>query len=501
MNQLQWMSPKFYRQQMTLRVFFCAIAMFAWSLAGSPVSAQDDAQQGAQESSQQNAAEETQEETTEIVIDEAALAKMTPLEQLQFAADGDVNTRYIMLPRISPRGVSEEDRAEMVRLLIDMLDSDYPDIRARVARALALFKGDAAPAIPSLIKYIDDIETTAALKAVWVPVSKSLSAIGAEHALEPLLEELATTLSVKVVKEGETYKLEGNVDEYEQKDGDRVKYYGITGAISAMGDDAKPTAPVFIELLRNGPENQRWATMFTLSKLGDAAIPAIPDFISNLDHSEFNFKVIACRALAGLGDRSKAAVPKLLDLLKNDKMISTRTHAAMCLGAIGPVEDVDLITLFEEMIREGNAFSQERGLIALGRLGEHAKASSDFVEERLKDESFSQIPEAARTLWQITGDNSRALEILESVIDDPTYDHRAFAVLREMGADAVPMKEVLAKKLETDDASQQQMIAETFVEMGAEAKDQLEALRACLETAPPDVAAALDEAIAKIEGS
>ena len=102
-------------------------------------------------------------------------------------------------------------------------------------------------------------------------------------------------------------------------------------------------------------------------------------------------------------------------------------------------------------------------------------------------------------MWQITGDNKRTLEILRGLLDDPTYDLRAYGVLHEMGSEAAPIKELLAEKLLTNDASLQQLIAETLAEMGSEAKDQLDAIRACLESAPPDIAAALDDAIQAIE--
>ena len=408
---------------------------------------------------------------------------LSSLQRLKMAAEGDANQRFQLLKTITPRGASEADRKEMVSILTGMLDSDYPDIRARAATALELFGSEAAPALPTLLKRINDKDTTIELEAVWVPVSKALSSIGPDIALEPLMKELATP-------EAATGP-------------DREKYYGITAAISGMGTEAKAAAPVFVQLLRNGPENRRWATMFTLSKLGDAALPAIPDYIANLDHANFNMQVIACRALAELGPASAAAAPKLVELTKNAKMISTRTHAAMCLGAIGPTDnvDVDLEQLFRDMISESNAFSQERGLIALSRLGTRASQSASFIEEKLKDDDFSQIPEAARALWLITGDNKRPLEILESVIDDLTYDIRVYPVLHEMGADAEPLKDLLASKLATDDADLQKTIAETLAKMGTAAKVHLDKIEACLATAPPDVAIALDKAIDTIKGS
>ena len=122
MHQLQTTFIKFRGYQwMTLPVCLFAASMFVLVITSTPSRAQQSTQQVAQENTEQDTAGDSQEEAAEKVIDEVAIAKMSPLEQLQFAADGDVNTRYIMLARISPRGASDKDRAEMVRLLISQL--------------------------------------------------------------------------------------------------------------------------------------------------------------------------------------------------------------------------------------------------------------------------------------------------------------------------------------------------------------------------------------------
>lgn len=409
-----------------------------------------------------------------VTSDEAVLTvERTPLETLKHAVQSDVEERYRLLNMVSPRGLGEVERAEMVKLLVGELDSQYPDIRAQAARVLGLFEADAASAVPALMKLLSDKEPTVTLEPVWIFASKSLATIGAEHVLQPLVEAIP--------------------------DSDRTTYYGIAATISELGEAAKPAAAIFVELLRNGPENRRWAAMYTLSKLGDAALPAIPDYIENLHHKEFNFQVIACRALAALGAASKDAVPKLIELMDKDVILSTRTHAAMCLGAIGPIEGVDLADLFTDMIEEPNAFSQERGLIALGRLGRHAEGKREFVEGLLNQETFSQRPEAARTLWQITGDREPTLGILMELVDDPTYDTRVQGVLREMGPDAAPIAPALVERLNTNDQSLRQVWVEVLVGMGPAAKEHVDAIRACLDDAEPDTAFLIDKAIEKIE--
>lgn len=267
-----------------------------------------------------------------------------------------------------------------------------------------------------------------------------------------------------------------------------------------MGEQAKSTAPAFIEILRYGPENRRWATMYTLAQFGDAAAAAIPDYIRNLDHEDFNIKVIACRALAKLGTDSKAAAPKLVKLMEKGNILSARTHAAMCLGALGPIEGIDSVELFKAMIQESNAFSQERGLIALGRLGEHAKEARPFVEDLLADNEFSQKPEAARTLWQITGEAKRPLEILMELIKNPTYDSRVYTVLEEMGPAAAPIAADLLGDLTSTDQSIRQTTLDIFAAMGPMASEYLDEIEASYENATPDTEVQIAKTLAKIRG-
>ena len=420
--------------------------------------------------------------------EEDPLEGLVGLERLKKAVEYDAYTRWAMLGTISPRGVSDEDRAEMVKIFAEQLDHDYPDLRGRAAEMLALFGSDAAPAIPKLMEHIDDAEKNTMGVMTWVPVSQALAATGAEHVLQPLIEELPKTMEPELVEKEGVQRIQF---------GNGIRTQGLLAAISALGKDAKSAAPVIIDILRHGPDNRRWGAMFTLSKLGDAALPAIPDYVWNLDHPDFNRKVMACRALAELGPKSKVAVPKLLKLVEKPNILSTRTHAAMCLGAIGPIEGVDLIQIFTDMIEETNAFSQERGLIALGRLGRHAENARSFVEDLLTEGDFSQRPEAARTMWQLTGDPKPTLEILEALIDDPTYDYRCHAVLKEMGPDAAPLSGLLAGKLNSDDQSIRMELIEIIESMGKTA-EHADAIRAALDGAAPDTALLIDKVLARI---
>ena len=400
-------------------------------------------------------------------------------EQLQEVSEGlaseDPATVFQTIRRLDVGQLQPDQRAGVIEQLIKALDHKEPDIRAAAARMLGEFGQEAEQAIPVLLRRAGDTQYTRKPEAVWVAMSDALAAMG-PASLPPMLKTIS------------------------DPEHDRTTYYAIAGAIAEQGEAARSSAPILIEHLRTGPENERWATMFALSKLGDAALPAIPDYIAQLDHENFNMQCMACRALAALGPASKEAVPKLLELMKKGNILSTRTHAAMCLGAIGPVQGVDSVGILMEMAQEKNAFSQERAMIALGRLGREAERSSELIERLIGQDDFSQKPEAARALWLVTGKTKRALEVLSELIDSPTYDFRVMKVLVEMGPLAKDTADLLAQKLADPDQGIRLAAVQALGAIGPAAAPHVDTLRTYLDS-DRDVVAAIHEAIEKIEST
>lgn len=409
----------------------------------------------------------------------ASPASTTPFSSLELAqklANMDADDQYQTLADISPRGLTSEVRREIVSLLIPFLEHEYPDIRARAASTIGLFGTDARIAIAPMLKRMDDTEKTMQRKPVWSAVSQGMVNIG-PIVLAPVLDMLRTA--------------------------NGPAFYSLSSIVADLGDHptARQSAPFFIDQLKNGAPNRLWASMFCLSKLGAAAKPAIPEYIRHLDHEQFNIQVVACRALAALGSDSHAAMPKLIQLTKKPNVLSARTHAAMCLGAIGPRDGNAemLVQLLTEMIAEPNAFSQERGLIGLGRLGGHAQAADGFVTARLDDPTFSQRPEAALALWQISGDAERSLSMLLSLLDDPTYDYRVANSLLEMGEAAAPATKQVLKKLLTQDSSEHLFVAKFLLSIRTLDNHHVEKLLPLADQAPPDIAIQMDAIIAKLK--
>ena len=415
--------------------------------------------------------------TTEEAVEPPAIpAQITSLEVVQAIASADPNDQFKLLPRVSPRGVDAATQVAMVKSLVPLLQSEYPDIRSRAATAIGLFGKQSEFAIPELLKLLDDTELDARRKFVWAVASQALAQIGT-GAIKPAMAMMPSAQGSEFV--------------------------GITAIVSELGahEEARAMAPFYIEHLKSGPPHHRWATMYCLSKLGDHARPAIPEYIRCLNDPNFNIQVIACRALAALGPLAKDAFPKLVELTKKKgNVLSTRTHAAMCLGAIGLVsEEIDLIMLLEDMISEPNAFCQERGLIALGRLGKDAGRSAEFIEGLFERDDFSQRPEAALALWKVTGKAERSVELLRPMISDLTFEFRALDAIKTIGPQAAPLADEVVRRLETDDASLQLMVIEVLHSIG-EARQHVDRIRAIAEQAPPDIAIQIDKIVSELEG-
>jgi HEAT repeat protein len=207
---------------------------------------------------------------------------------------------------------------------------------------------------------------------------------------------------------------------------------------------------------------------------------------------------MACRALAEIGPPAKDAVPRLTRLVR-EGIVSSRGHAAMCLGAIGPVEGIDVVDILCQARWDENQVVRERAMIGLGRLGRQARQARRMVEEALEDPEFHPQPEAAKTLWLIAGEADVAVAKLIALSDSLTHDGRAMEVLAEMGPAAAPAASMLAARLQSDDQGVRLLAAQALGAIGPTAKPHVAALQQRLADSDPDVCQAIRTAIQQIE--
>jgi HEAT repeat protein len=363
-----------------------------------------------------------------------------------------------------------ELRDAVTRGLMLALDDPVPDVRSLAAQAIGVLGRDAEAAVPKLMSKLRDTGVNSRLQAVWVDTSQALGQIG-PAALDPLL---------------------GAID-----GSDRLTYLAVMNALAAMANEASPAVPRLIELLRTGVEDRRWATIYALYGIGAAAEPAVPELVKQLDHEDFNVQCIACRALAKMGPAARPALPKLLRLIEHG-LVSARGQAAICLGALGPVEGVDSVGILTALLPESDQITRERVMQGLGRLGPAAVPAADVVRQALQDDDFWPQAEAAKTLWRITGDAGPAVEKLVQLLEDRSRDMRALEVLAEMGPDAAAAAPRLGPLLAHEDQGIRLLAAQALLAMGPAARGQREALAACLADCEPDVAQVVRAAIARM---
>jgi HEAT repeat protein len=386
--------------------------------------------------------------------------------------EADVDRRLSAIHEAFTELPEANERPAILELLITALEDPAADVRGLAAEAIGTLGSDAASAIGPLIALLPDLKKTRFDARVAALASRSLGRIG-EPAIEPLRAAVI--------------------------DSDNDTYRGIMGAFAEMKGKARTVVPLLIELLRSCPEDRRWATIYALHGIGVAAEPAVPDLIIQLDHESFNIQVIACRALAEIGPASRPAVPKLLELIQRGN-VSTRSHAAMCLGAIGPVEGIDTVGVLVDLLKDGNQLVRERTMTGLGKLGAAARSVQPTVEASLSDPEFWPKPEAAKTLWLISGESNAAVAHLIALVDSPTFDGRVLEILAEMGPAAREAAPHLAKKLQSDDQGIRLLAVQALGAMGPAADEHVEALRACVASSEADVQAAVKKAIDRITG-
>jgi HEAT repeat protein len=142
---------------------------------------------------------------------------------------------------------------------------------------------------------------------------------------------------------------------------------------------------------------------------------------------------------------------------------------------------------------------RERALIGLGRLSRQAAKAQPVVERALDDPDFHPQPDAARTLWLITGDADKSVARLIELTDSLTHDVRALEVLTEMGPSAAPAAAMLAAKLESEDQDIRLLAAQALGAIGPNAKAHVAALKQRLLDSEPDVCQAIQAALQQIE--
>lgn len=410
---------------------------------------------------------------------------------------------------------------ETMDVLLGMFDDPQAKVRSTTAFQLARWgrKRSAQPAVPSLLKRLDDPDAYCRLevaKALWTIAKKEKEVVtvlkselknpDAEIRLKALqflnevknapaamFDELVTTArqeqdpeirSLAVLSLGTCGKRAVPILMTFLDIPDESVKTAATRALGTIGPDAREAAPRLVTQARRALAD---------SDLGQASLEAlgrikseqtVPGLLALLDGAgrEFEIKVIA--TLGKIGPDAKEAIPRLLPLLDHQDP-EIKVAATIALGCMGHAGVVDaLIELLDErepeepvprLISE-DEFIRLNTVIALGNIGKEASAAAPVLHGLL---DFTDVrPELIRAMLKIGVEPETVISALLPRIEERSTD--ALDAIRSLGQFGVAAKEAiptLVRLFENDDLE--------FADAAAEALSKIDPARFAKKKSSP----------------
>lgn len=361
--------------------------------------------------------------------------------------------------------------------------------------------------VAELTKQLEGRDLTKRLNAIYALREMGPKAVGATDALMKLLgdvqahpdtqQRVCTNAATALAAMGQP-TVDSIVSKLkESKTPSEYHVYAL--AIQAIGDPAKESAGFLIEKMEAGYKIE--ITMYALSALGKEAVPAVPYFIDVLGDKNFHVQCMACDSLAAVAEYQRPtdpAVKKILELL-SEGVGSTRRHAAMCLGEIGPVDGVEIVKPLLAAARDRIDPVRDAALVALGQFGPEAKSGLAELKTMLADKKYTNQVNAARSVWLISGDGKDSVAKLIGLTEKTDYQLEAVDVLAEMKSEASAAIPTLTEMLESPDPDIRMQSVRAIGLIGSTEKDVLAAVRKVVKDDDADVARAAKKALSLLK--
>jgi HEAT repeat protein len=384
-----------------------------------------------------------------------------------------------------------------VPALIELLDSQSPELRASAADTIACIGPPARAAVRSLIRAIEQpaaIGETAQRHSL-----RALGRIGPDAAAAaPALRRWLADI------EGLDYEVVEALDKIGdppiQKLTDALLHrdFEALRILTSIGPRARAAVPALRKALAVGERPVRFECAEALAFIDPTTAEAIPVLIEALDHVH-DEDVDVCgvpMALAHLGTRAIAAIPKLAELVRKgceDPLVAEALAqidsdgkesvpalicaldyenqdvvaiAADCLGLLGTRAKSAVPALARVVAREfsendaSDRFPQRSAVVALRRIGPDSKASVPVLIRVLTGERStpSLRAAAADTLGALGADAKSAVPALVGLVQGPTTDSsiafirgQAILALGKIGPEADVSVSVIRKLLDQDE--------------------------------------------------
>jgi HEAT repeat protein len=252
-------------------------------------------------------------------------------------------------------------------------------------------------------------------------------------------------------------------------------------ALHGTGKQGQPAVGELIQLVAEDDSATRIPAIYGLMGIGPAAADSVPTLLEMLSHDDFHTQYWAIRAIGRIGlPAARPAVPRLLVLLR-DGVASVRGNSALALGQLGSAAGSEIVPALEAALRDKTHSVRRRSATALGKLGSFAREAVPALEVMLEDPICAEQVEVAVSLWQITGDAERTLQVLVQAIQTKEHSLAAANTFGQLAEQAAPAVSQLVNLLDSQDAETRLLVIVALAEIGPSAKSAVPALKLRLE--------------------
>lgn len=363
------------------------------------------------------------------------------------------------------------DAAELVDLLLGLVEGDDPGVKREAILALAAIGPAAVAAVPVLGRTLEDevnrVPATYALGSVG-SVPGEIEAVIAENVDDA--DQVLGTVSAwtlarlhrdnKAVVRETTQRLVKNLTS-----GDPRVRLAAGRALIALDPDPEISRPLLEEVLDNVQQDVLTDMLDSLAQLGPIAVPRL---IKALDYERARPHVIYI--LGQIGPEAEPAVPALLALMGDDDEAVCR-ETLIALAKIGPAAEEAVAPLVE-------ALGHHQGPMcygvcyALGRIGPAAVKAKPVLLRTMAGSDGSAAFIAAWALTRIDPTCPMTAEISTPILmaglqeADPGFRLQAAAALKSLGPLARGATAALQRAIEDEDPFVREAAAEALEAIG-----------------------------------
>ena len=363
---------------------------------------------------------------------------------------------------------TQDPAAEGTSELLEMVGSKDKKVRIEALIGLGKSSGDyekVTPVVVGRLGELDPLESSAASQAIV-----DLGANAVPH-LKPFLES----------EDFKTYAL------------------GCE-ACRVIGKPCSVYVPLLLKRLRTGDDRFRGPAIGAMAGFGKAALPAMDEITAALGDKKFMTQVYACKVLASMGRDAKPAGPQLVVLAETGNP-SARSWATIALGAIGPVEEYDVVEILDGKLDDFLLLDKQRALQGLALIGPPARAALPNIKRLMADKSKSCPHDAAYAYWKVTGDSEGASVALVDLLEDVDYVADTIEILGDMGPAAKESVPKLVVLLSSTEDHLREGAALALGAIGPDAKSALPALERAKSDPDLLIRSAAQRAIQEIQAT